>query len=167
MQKILEEGLLNKGNSIPTELQEPLSKHTDPEKAPYYGQFHKSHISYCSMQTYRLIIAIVLNTPIWFVSFLVKGIDYVIMYATQWVAVTTTGYFLLCWIAAKKEVELEAKLKEFTFQKSNDAETPIQANDSCSENLDQEDVEAAKHALADAEYWNYMACKMQNITVAW
>jgi hypothetical protein len=100
----LEQALMGKVIDISGELGESLSKHSDPEKARYYGQFHKTaFVSLESIQTFRLVVAIVLNTPLWLVAIILEGMDYFTMYATQWTAFLTTFYFLLCWMSARKE----------------------------------------------------------------
>ena len=79
----LEQALMGKVPNISGELGESLGKHNDPDKARYYGQFHKTaFVSLKYMQTFRLVTALALNTPLWLVAILVQGVDYFIMYAT-------------------------------------------------------------------------------------
>jgi hypothetical protein len=114
MGKDIEQALVGKSPEIPGELGKALSKHNDPEKARYFGQFHKtSYVSLESLQTFRMVVAIIINTPIWLVAIMIQGMDYFVMYATQWTAFLTTFYFMLCWQAARKELELSRKVEAY------------------------------------------------------
>lgn len=111
MGKDLEQALMSKTSKVSGAFGEALGRHNDPEKARYFGQFHMtSYVSLQSLQTFRIVVALVINTPIWLVAIMVKGMDYFVMYATQWTAFLTTFYFLLCWQAARKELDLIEKV---------------------------------------------------------
>ena len=74
---------------------------------------------------------------------------------------------MICWQAANKEDELERKLKVYRgLDPEEGSGNSVQIKEE-QHSLEPDKVAAIKHALAEAEYWNYVACRAQNITVAW
>jgi hypothetical protein len=79
----LEKSLIGKTHENQGELSQAISKHTDPNKATHFGQFHKTfYFSFESMQKLRLWSALFFNAPVFVTPVLLNGIDYFIMYAT-------------------------------------------------------------------------------------
>lgn len=74
---------------------------------------------------------------------------------------------MICWQAANKEDELERKLNAYRgFDPEDGPGYSMQIKEE-QHLLEPDKVAAIKHALAEAEYWNYVACRAQHITVAW
>ena len=95
------------------------SRKADQQRSKYHANFDKPHygFSYEWMQNYRLICA-GLSSPIWVCSIIYNGIHYFLKYATQWVSILTTIYFLLCWQSARKNRALEQLLHQRKQQSS-------------------------------------------------